>query len=230
MNVKLVIPSEVRALPLFVSRGNKWPAGVVMYGMAAAVYLLCNHFHLFPPQELTRSWLDLTIPFFPQSIWIYTSEYLFFASLYYCAKDILNLNKYLYSFLCLQFMSCMIFLLWPTTYPRHLFPLPDTLDSATRFVFASLRTADTPASCCPSLHVSSVYLSSFIFLDEQRRLFPVFFIWSTAIAFSTLTTKQHYVWDVVAGMMMAMFHYWFFHRHIRYRKARISFDFYKYFR
>jgi membrane-associated phospholipid phosphatase len=60
--------------------------------------------------------------------------------------------------------------------------------------------------------VSSVYLSSFAFLSEKRvTKFWIFFIWSTLIALSTLTTKQHYVADIVSGLALAIVFYRWFH-------------------
>lgn len=205
------------SLPLFVSIENKYTVGFILFVYAAAIYLTSNHFHFFPPQLLPMSWVDLTVPFIPETVWIYISEYLFFATVYICCKDMVNCNKYIYSFLALQTVSVLIFWIWPTTYPRDQFPLPEDLDALTYYAFNSLRQADTPANCCPSLHVSSIYLSTFIFLDEQRKKFPFFFIWGTAIAASTLTTKQHYLVDVIAGFLMAVISYWIFHKLVSYR-------------
>jgi membrane-associated phospholipid phosphatase len=211
-----ILPNS-RALPLFINRENKYPIGLFLFTIATAIYLTTNHFHLFPPQYLPMTWVDLAVPFLPNTVWIYMSEYYYFAVIYVLCKDMVNLNKYFYSFLSLQFISCVIFWAWPTTFPRDLYPLPSDLNAVTSYVFGTLRQTDTPANCCPSLHVSSVYLLSFIFLDEQRKLFPFFFIWGTAIAFSTLTTKQHYLVDVLTGFLMAVIHYWFFHRKVSYR-------------
>lgn len=185
--------------------------------LAALLYLPANHFHLYPPQLLPFWWLDTVVPFIPETVWIYTSEYIFFIVVYITCKDMVNLNKYFYSFLVLQISSVFIFWFWPTTYPRELFPLTNDLDPLTHYVFSALRVTDTPANCCPSLHVSSVYLSSFIFLDDQKKKFPFFFLWGTAIAVTTLTTKQHYLIDVIAGLAMALVAYWVFHKYVPYR-------------
>ena len=206
-----------RALPIFMNKGNKYYYGLLLWFLAAALYLPSNHIHLFTPRLLPFSWIDSIVPFMPNSVWIYISEYIFFPVVYITCKDMVNLNKYFYSFLILQVVSVLIFWIWPTTYPRELFPLPDDLNSLTHFVFSSLRETDTPANCCPSLHVSSVYLSAFLFLDDQKKKFPFFFIWGTAIAFSTLTTKQHYLVDVISGFLMALATYWIFHRFVSYR-------------
>jgi len=96
---------------------------------------------------------------------------------------------------------------------------PEDLDALTYYAFGNLRIADSPANCAPSLHVSGVYMSSFIFLDEQREKFPFFFTWATCIALSTLTTKQHYFIDIATGFLMAVIMYWIFHRLVNYRAA-----------
>ena len=204
-------------LPIFLTPKTKWPVGALAGGIATAMYLLSNHIHLFEPRQLPMTWIDEAIPFLPHTLWIYTSEYYLFISVYILAKDMASVNKYLYSFMALQTVSVLIFIFWPTTFPRDAFPLPETLDDLTYHAFAFLRTADSPASCAPSLHVSSCYLSSFIFLTEQKKKFPFFFCWATAVAITTLTTKQHYLIDVIWGFGMAILFYWIFHRWIPYR-------------
>lgn len=207
------------ALPIFLTEKNKYPMGILFAVIATVLYMTTNHFHLFEPKLLPMWGIDLVVPFIPETVWIYTSEYYLFVFVYVLSKDLVNTNKYLYSFLGLQFVSVMIFTFWPTTFPRDLYPLPEDLDPFTQFLFTQLRLADSPASCAPSLHVSSCYLSSFIFLDEQRKKFPIFFLWATAVAITTLTTKQHYLLDVILGFLMAVIFYRIFHRYIPYRRT-----------
>jgi membrane-associated phospholipid phosphatase len=221
--MNLQSPVQVRtffthgSLPVFMTEQNKYPIGLGLAFVATLLYMTANHFHFFAPQLLPMSWVDTLVPFLPNTVWIYVSEYVFFVAVYLTCRDLVNLNKYFYSFLVLQTISVLIFWIWPTTYPRELFPLPEDLNRITYVVFSALRITDTPANCCPSLHVSSVYLSSFIFLDDQKKKFPLFFLWGTAIALSTLTTKQHYLIDVVTGFLMAILTYWIFHKYISYR-------------
>lgn len=203
-------------LPIFLTWGNRWIVGGIWTVIAVFLYLSTNHYPIFTPRLLPMTSLDEAIPFIPQTIFIYLSEYPLFISVYLLAKELRNLNKYLYSFLFLQVVSVTIFLLFPTTYPRDLFPLPDTLDRFSHYAFSSLRETDTPNSCLPSLHVSSCYLSAFVFLDEQKKKFWTFFIWATLVGVSTLTTKQHYIIDVIAGLGMAMIAYWLFHKRVNY--------------
>jgi membrane-associated phospholipid phosphatase len=198
---------------------NKNLTGAVMFAIASLLYIISNRYQFSAPRLLPMSSIDLAIPFVPETVWIYLSEYVFFIAVYVNCKDMANANKYIYSFFALQFVSVLIFVLWPTTFPRDLYPLPADLDALTYFAFHTLRQSDTPANCLPSLHVSSVYLSAYIFLDDQRKKFPLFLVWGTLIALSTLPTKQHYLVDIVAGFAMSIVFYWIFHRWIPYRSV-----------
>lgn len=208
-----------RGLPMFLTLRNRNWIGLSVFLSAIFTYMPANHWPILEPRELPMSWLDQWVPFLPNTVWIYMSEWLLFGVLYYFARDLRNLNRYLYAFLTLQTLSVAIFWIWPTTYPRHLFPLPDDLNALTYYSFSNLRAIDSPNSCCPSLHVSSVYLSSFLYIDERRRIFPFALLWATLVAASTLTTKQHYIIDLVAGLMMAVICYWIFFRYLAMRPA-----------
>ncbi len=207
------------ALPLFITAKNKTLVGIIAFIFATIIYLSSNHFLFFAPHYLPLTKLDRTIPFIPATIWLYLTEYFLFISTYLLCKDLTNLNKYLYSMMAIQIVSVIIFICWPTIYPRTNFSLPTDSHSLTVAIFTYLRTVDHPTSCLPSLHVSSCYLSAFIFLEEQREKFWFFFLWATLIASSTLTTKQHYIIDVVTGLMMAYIFYYLFHRYISYNNS-----------
>lgn len=212
--------STFGALPLLVRRRYKWPFGIAFTLLNAFLYMAANHFHLFEPQLLRMTWVDQVVPFIPHTVWVYITEYVLFLAVYWLCDEEENLNRYAYAFLAQQLFAVTIFTAWPTTYPRELFPLPSDLDSLTYGVFSSLREADTPASCCPSLHVSSVYLSALMLLHEKKSKFPFFFAWATLIALSTLTTKQHYLVDVIAGFAVALFFFWLFSARFTYQTGK----------
>lgn len=207
------------ALPIFLNRKNKYFFSALWVAAGAVLYLGSNHFPLRPAQLLPMTSWDLAIPFLPWTVWIYASEIFLYFAVYIFSRDLVNANKYLYSIFFLQTSSVIIFWLWPTVYPREQFPIPPNTALWTADALRDLRNVDTPVNCLPSLHVSSCFLSSFVYLDEQREKFAFFLIWSIAIAGSTLTTKQHYLIDVIAGIGMAVVVYLIFHRLLPYRKA-----------
>jgi membrane-associated phospholipid phosphatase len=208
------------SLPLFANARNRHFAGSIIFLLGFGAYLLTNHWQLTSPQLLPFTWVDSAVPLVPTTVWIYNTEFLYFLTTYLLISDDLeSLSKYCYAFIALLFTSVLIFTAWPTTYPRDSFPLPAGLDFATAYVFNSLRNADTPVNCCPSLHVSGVYLSSFVLLEAKPKWFWSLFFWGSLIALSTLTTKQHYLVDVLTGLGMAILFYWIFFKKVPYRKV-----------
>src|SRR5688500_18245419 len=127
------------ALPLFITAQNKVLVGISAFIFGAVLYLSSNHFLFFIPHYLTLTALDKTIPFIPATIWIYLTEYCLFISVYLICKELANLNKYLYSMIALQIVSVIIFILWPTVYPRADFPLPANSHSLTLQIFSHFR-------------------------------------------------------------------------------------------
>lgn len=201
-------------LPLFITRGNKYVLGALMYASAYFLYYFTNHFPILQPTLLPLTWVDQTVPFLPWTVLIYISEYFYFAFVYILLKREDNINHYLYSYFSAQLIACFIFIFYPVTYPREQFPVPQDLPLWLQNTWVWLRNADAPTNCLPSLHVASVYLSAFAFItDKQMKRFWGFFIWSTLIAFSTLSTKQHYLVDILTGLILAILCYgWFHHR------------------
>jgi len=207
-------------LPLFVTKQNKYVAGALMYGLSYYLYYLINHNPIFNPQMLPLTWIDTHTPFIPWTVLIYISEYIFFAFVYILLDSYDVINKYLYSYFLLQIVGCTVFLMYPTIYPRDRFPIPAETSLWLQNTWSWLRTQDAPTNCLPSLHVASVYLSAFVFREEGRKkLFWTFFVWATLIALSTLTTKQHYVADILTGLGLSLFFYWWFHQGQRYERV-----------
>jgi membrane-associated phospholipid phosphatase len=207
-------------LPTIVTESNRILAGFMLFSLASLLYGISNHLHFIEPRLLRMTAWDQGLPFVPYTVWIYISEYIYCVLIYCLCRDTLNLNKYLYSFISLQTMSVLIFILWPTTYPRELYPIPAGLGFWTNLSWSLLRIGDTPANCCPSLHVSSVLLCGMLFLNEQRRKLPAFLTWGVLISLSTLTTKQHYIVDVITGSAMACLFHWIFYHGVSYRPWR----------
>ena len=191
-----------------------------MYGLGYMFYYVTNHYPYFHQHYLPLTWVDRNVPFLPYSVYIYISEYFYFAFVYILLNNYNNVNRYLYSFFGLQIVSCLIFAIFPTVYPRQNFPIDPDLPIWLQATWTWLRHVDAPGNCFPSLHVSSVYLSAFVFwTDGQKKKFWIFFAWSTTIALSTLTTKQHYLADIVSGLSLALaFFYWF---HFKQKYQRI---------
>lgn len=92
------------------------------------------------------------------------------------------------------------FLVYPTMAPRT-----DEV-SGTGFFAWYLRgiyAADPPRNCFPSLHVATVFVAALSCWRVHRGVGLAAGLWAALIAASTVFTKQHYVADVVAGIVLA---------------------------
>lgn len=176
-------------------------------------YQITNRYHLYEPQLLPFDMVDRVMPFWPWTVWIYFTEYLIFVASWLLIKNHSNRTKYFYSYVFILAISVVTFIFYPVTFPRADYPLSDFAPGLTVTIFEYFRThMDSPANCLPSLHVSTCYIAAFALLPESRKLFWTFFTWATAVAISTMTTKQHYFIDVwIAFILVVIAYYIFYH-------------------
>jgi membrane-associated phospholipid phosphatase len=202
-------------LPILVNSLKSSIAWFLVGGIATIVlYQVTNRIHLFQPKMLEMEPIDAFFPLLPWTIWIYFTEYLIFV----CTWVLLNNNeermRYWYSYMAILFFSILVFIFYPTNFPRHEHPLTGFGDNISVHVFQYFRDhMDTPANCLPSLHVSSCFISAFAFWRGSKTKFWIFLAWSFAVAVSTLTTKQHYFIDVWTAVLLTfvsfyVFNYW----------------------
>lgn len=214
--VKRKLTKNPVSLPLFFPWHLKWPAGLITVTLSVSFYVATNHY-LTHASFMQMTWIDQNIPFIPESVWIYWSGVLIIPAAFFLNRCIVSMNLHLYSFFTLFVIAGIWFWLYPVTYPRDHYPLPQNLDLASRFLFQMLRAIDTPVNCFPSLHVASSFLVALGFLEDQQKYFKKMFGWASAISLSTLTTKQHYFLDILGGIGLALILFWFFHRLLPYR-------------
>lgn len=173
-----------------------------------------------PYRLLPLTPLDDAIPYLPWTVWIYgTATWACFLA-WALVPSRLEARRLFASIAIAAIACCTIFILFPTTYPRTLFPTP-TDGSATARELADLRAADTAANCLPSLHVALAAVMalsglSFPLARGPRRALALLCVtWGVAVALATLTVKQHYVVDVPTGALAGALAWWTARRALR---------------
>jgi membrane-associated phospholipid phosphatase len=190
-------------LPRFIRPENK---AFVCAAAAAAVmglYVASNHDPIFTPRPLPYLWIDGVVPFLPWTSWIYVSAFALIPIAFFNARTQLAAHRLFYSFLALGAISTLFFVLLPTSYPRYRFPLPEGLSLAQSLPLVIIRTFDRVINCAPSLHVSGTVLACLALVSAKNKRVAIYVIWTLIVALSTMTTKQHYFVDVVAGALLA---------------------------
>ena len=186
-------------LKKMLTHHNKKVLFLVMAGIFMALYTLSGAISYQNGVVLKMSEWEVNIPFMTWTIWIYIvlyPAYLIWSLFSY--KNLEYMNKTFYGFIMLTVISCTIFVIYPVIYPREFFP-----NDFTTTLFKLMREADKPSNCLPSLHVGICYLFAFGFIYESKIKFVISLLISTTIAVSTLTTKQHYIYDIILGFFLA---------------------------
>lgn len=202
-------------LPVLVrDRKTKWIYFFIGGAATILLYQFTNRIHFREPTLLPFDGVDVIMPFWTWTVWFYFTEYVIFLCAYFGLRKKENISRYLYAYMSILILSVVVFTLYPVTFPRADYPVlgNSISDQALNF----LRTyMDSPANCLPSLHVSSCYISSLCFWSESRKKSMLYFAWSTIVAISTMTTKQHYFVDVWTATLVTFVAYWFFFHYVR---------------
>lgn len=177
---------------------------ILFFGLLFLIfYGASNRYPIFEPRLLPLTSIDRFFGFHPWTIWIYISDYfLMFAPPFFVKKR--SVVERLMKAVLLNFLLHFpIFFLFPTTMVR-----PPLIGSdLTNTVFHSMRLADTPVNCFPSQHVSLCFVMAMTFLSYKKKIGVFFLVWAVLISLSTMTTKQHYIWDVMGGVTVALIIY-----------------------
>lgn len=187
----------------------EWPAKVVVW-LALAVgicvpYFGLQHWTAGPPGTIPVTWLDRIVPFEPGWIWAYASLAVLVPIAPLMAPQRADLKAYGLGLAALCIPCFMIFLLYPVLGPRPVAP------EAVGGLYGFIVSVDRPSNSLPSLHAG---LTTYSLLYLWRVLAPALdgsgrriltglsLVWAGMILYSTLATKQHWLLDLPAGVLL----------------------------
>jgi len=190
-------PAQDIATPAY-----KWTVGLSLAALQSALYFGIGHAHLARSTELLRTRIDDAIPFLPATVWCYLP---FYAAIFVMAIIGFQ-SRRLFQGAALAVVLVMLLgaaghLLIGAEYPRPLVHAP--YGDPSRAFLAGVQAIDPPGNVFPSLHVAQTSTLALVLFKDRVRLGAVTIAMGAALALSTLTTKQHFVADVVAGYALA---------------------------
>ena len=145
--------------------------------------------------------LDRLVPLQPAWALVYGSLYLFLILLpLFVVRQPAQIRRTVLAYLAVWSTAYVCFLAYPTAAPR-----PASV-AGSGFVVWGLKflyEADPPFNCFPSLHVAHSTVSALTCSLVHRGVGLVAGACALLVGISTLFTKQHYVLDVVAGILLA---------------------------
>lgn len=182
--------------------------GIALAALSSIGYVFASHRGEKGGVYLLLTQIDHWIPFIPETVWVYATQHLVLAILFLCTRDSRVGTRFFYSLLICQTLAILSFVIFPVIYPRGAFEqiMFFEKESLTRQLALHLYQIDKASNCFPSLHVSTCVLMGYVVskwkVSFTFKLLP--YLLFAGIALSTLTFKQHFFIDVVAGAMMAI--------------------------
>jgi membrane-associated phospholipid phosphatase len=172
----------------------------VFIGIFFTAYFLLLRYPAFEVTLMPVTAFDEAIPFQPASLAVYFSLWFYVCLAAALIKTRAELMTHGKIAACMGLAGFTVFFFWPTAIP-HAAGLRETGDVTLTW----LKQVDAAGNACPSLHVAFAVFSGIWLnraLAEMRmplviRLFN--YTWCAAIAYSTLSTKQHVLVDVIGG-------------------------------
>lgn len=157
--------------------------------------------------------LDRAIPLVAAWALVYGALYLFLIALpVFVVRQQDHIRRTVFAYLSIWITAYVCFLLYPTMASR---PAHVSGSGFTAWGLRFLYDADPPFNCFPSLHVAHSFVSALTAYRVNRRLGIASLVCATLVGVSTLYTKQHYIADVIAGILLACIAYTIFLRNVR---------------
>ena len=142
--------------------------------------------------------LDAAIPFLPWTILVYLSMYVMFAAAATVVKG-RDFLRGLTALIIVNLVSFLGFIVFTSHYPR---PAPSSIEVEwLAALFTWMFGLDPPGNTFPSLHVGTTATAAAMLWNKPGRW--IWVVWAALICVSTLTVKQHFVADVVGGLLVA---------------------------
>lgn len=142
---------------------------------------------------------ERSIPFVEVSIVPYLSIFGLFILSFFVGRDARALDRHCIRLLAALVIAVVCYAAFPLRFDFER-PVPTGVAGV---AFDALWTLDQPFNRAPSLHIALVVLLWARFWPMAKGLWrPILGIWMAVIGISVLTTYQHHVIDVVAGLAL----------------------------
>ena len=145
--------------------------------------------------------IDEWIPYQPRWVWIYSFSY---HPVILCVNLVVEAPRqfsyFAFSYLLLLGLQMVCFLAFPIVTPKR-WRRWNTKRNRSERLLALVQSYDARSNCFPSMHTSVAMLTAL-------HLYPTFglvaFVFPPLIGLSCVFTKQHYVLDIPAGLLLGL--------------------------
>lgn len=164
------------------------------------LYFFVNRLHVKPNRRIDFGIeLDRKTPYVPLFALAYFSTYIFVIQPFFILSDTRQFYWMLISFIAISVISSLIHATVPSKIERV---EQVTAGGFSGWMLALFQKTCKPYGNFPSMHVGlSVPVVAANFIAGGPAIGGVMLVWAILIAVSTLFTKQHYILDVLTGIV-----------------------------
>jgi membrane-associated phospholipid phosphatase len=164
------------------------------------IYFFVNRLQVEPDRRMDLGMtLDRQIPYVPLFALVYFSTYVFVVQPFFILSNARQFYWMLSSFASISVISSLIHATIPSKIERV---EQVTVGGLSGWMLDQFQKTCKPYGNFPSMHVGlSVLVVAVNFMMSGPVIGSIVLIWAVLIALSTLYTKQHYILDVLAGVM-----------------------------
>jgi membrane-associated phospholipid phosphatase len=187
--------------PIRIKLATKFLYFLLALGILIFLYYGVNYATPFKAMELPTTFIDRNISFHIVFIYIYISFYLmFFMSVMGSSKSD-SLACAIAIVINTIIASCFFFF-FPTKMPAAIYA---SEEHTHYFLSRIIQSLDIKNNCFPSLHVANAYTAAFFLaLKRQFPLKCMIWTWFILISWSVMSTGQHYFYDILGGIAVAL--------------------------
>mgnify|MGYP003606242213 CR=1 FL=1 len=167
-------------------------------------YFELLHHPRYPITVMPDTWIDRAVTFSPDWVIIYFSLWVYVSLPGALQRDLRGLLWHGASALLMCAAGLAFYNCYPTTF------MQPRVDWSSQPLGQILQSVDAPGNAFPSMHVAYA-LFAWAWIRHElhevrapRWLHILSLLWCMAIGFSTLATKQHVWWDVLAGIVLGL--------------------------
>ena len=172
-------------------------------------YLVIGNVVADGPVHVPELAVDRALPLVPAWSLVYWSLFLAAVLPVLVVHQRDHVHRTILAFIAVWLAALACFLAYPTVSSR---PEEAPGDGFGDWGMRLILSTDVQYNCLPSLHVAQCFLAAFTCSLVHRGVGAVAVAWASLVAVSTLLTKQHYVLDVVGGVVLAALAYAIFLR------------------
>ena len=200
--------------------GTGWRNAIISIVLAIAIYLTNEIYDLLnhgPAVWILRTPIDNALPVVKPFVVPYVSlnYVVYFTLIFFLLFKTKIFQSAGLAMITAFFVSYFFYFFFQTEVIR---PVLTGTDLFTRMI-QNVYAGDNPFNDFPSLHTSISTIIAIHWFRFDRRIGIVAFIWAAFVVASTVLIKQHYVPDLLSGLVLAFGVSWLYNRLILHHKA-----------